>query len=84
MDTTAGQGRGFADGGVPDVEAHGMFSDERLKEEIRQLERSLASLRELEAARADVPEGADVEAHRYFSDERLKEESASWSRRWRR
>jgi len=31
-----------------DVEAHAMWSDERLKETIRQLERSLASLRQLQ------------------------------------
>ena len=51
-----------------------MFSDERLKDEIRQLEQSLASLKELEAARADVPEESDVEAHAMWSDERLKDE----------
>ena len=45
MDTTTGQ---FANGGGPDVDAHAMWSDERLKETIRQLERSLASLRQLQ------------------------------------
>ena len=59
METTTGQ-----DNREPDVEAHAMMSDERLKEDIRQLERSLASLRELEAARADAPDESDVEAHR--------------------
>ena len=73
VDTTAGQGTGIAGSEGPDVEAHAMFSDERLKEEIRQLERSLASLKELEAVRADDSDDSDVEAHAMWSDERLKE-----------
>jgi hypothetical protein len=53
-----------------EVEAHHMFSDERLKQAVTQVESALAGLRQLSTP---PPDGDEVEAHHMYSDERLKQ-----------